>query len=186
MNDEKILELFIARDEQAISATACKYGNYCHTIADRVLQDRQDAEEVVNETWLRAWNTIPPQRPVLLKMYLAKITRNLAFSRYRSRSAAKRGGNGVDVALEELQECISSSVSPESHIEGLELQQAIRCFLDTLPQREQHIFIRRYFFVDEMREIARRYGLTEAHVRKILSRTRQKLKEYLNQEGFTV
>ena len=186
MKDEQIIELYFARDEQAITCTDLKYGRYCFRVADSILCSREDAEEMVNDTWHRTWNSIPPQRPHVLKMYLAKITRNLAFSAYRRRSAGKRGGGEIELALEELDQCIASDSDVESEYQRKELSRAIRNFLDTLSEREQNIFIRRYFFVDETEAIARRYGLKSSNVQKILSRTRQKLRKYLIQEGYTV
>lgn len=186
MKDEKIIDLYFARDEMAITETQMKYGSYCFSVANNILNNREDSEETVSDTWLRAWTTIPPQRPGVLKMYLAKITRNLAFSAYRTRTAAKRGGGEMELALEELDRCLPSRVSVESTVSAKELGRAVRAFLDTLSEREQNIFIRRYFFVEEIEAIAVRYELKTGNVQKILSRTRQKLKRFLIQEGYDV
>ena len=180
MNDEQILDLYFARDEQAVAETDRKYGGYCFTLANSILHSDQDAEETVSDTYLRAWNTIPPKRPGIFKMFLAKITRNLAFSRWRSMNAEKRGGGEMTLVLEELDGCVGDGMDAK------ELAKAIRAFLNTLPAREQDIFLRRYFFVEESGVIAQRYGMKPATVLRTLSRTRQKLKNYLIQEGYTV
>ncbi len=186
MEDEAILDLYFARDEQAVVETDRKYGRYCYTLADSILHDREDAEETVNDTYLKAWHTIPPQRPGIFKMFLAKITRNLAFSRWRQYAAEKRGGGEMELVLEELEGCISAPGGVEDRMNARELAQAIWVFLNTLPAREQDIFLRRYFFVEESEEIAKRYGMKPATVLRTLSRTRMKLKKYLTQEGYAV
>lgn len=183
MSDEQIIELYLARDERAITATDMKYGDYCLQVADRILLDRQDAEEIVSDTWFRAWNTIPPKRPDILRLYLAKIARNLSFSRYRARGAEKRGGGEMILALEELAECVGGS-GPEGPLELRELTASIEALLRTLPERNRHIFIRRYFFLETTTQIGERYGLRESNVLMILTRVRKKLKEHLIKEGY--
>ena len=174
------------KDEQAVVETDRKYGGYCFTLADSILQNPQDAEETVSDTYLRAWNAIPPKRPDILKMFLAKITRNLAFSRWRQYSAEKRGGGEMALVLEELESSIPASGGVEDRIRVQELTRAIRTFLDTLSPREQDIFLRRYFFVEESETIAKRYGMKPATVLRTLSRTREKLKKYLTREGYAI
>ena len=186
MEDEQIIALYFARDEQAVVQTDKKYGPYCYTLANSILNSRQDAEETVSDTYLKAWHAIPPRKPAVLKMFLAKITRNLAFSRWRSLSAQKRGGGEMALVLEELGPCVAARGSVEDSLNGQELVKAIRTFLDTLPPREQDIFLRRYFFVEESEAIARRYGMKPATVQRTLSRTREKLKNYLTREGYAV
>ena len=186
MEDEEILDLYFARDERALAETDRKYGPYCFTLANSILNNPQDAEETVSDTYLKAWHSIPPKRPNILKMFLAKITRNLAFSRWRSCAAQKRGGGELELVLEELSGCIAAPGSVEDRLSGRELAKAIRCFLNTLPRREQDIFLRRYFFVEESGAIAARYGMKPATVLRTLSRTREKLKQYLTQEGYAV
>lgn len=186
MEDEKIIDLFFARDEQAVAETDRKYGPYCFTVAHAVLKNDQDAEEVVSDTYLRAWNAIPPRRPNILRLFLAKITRNLAFTRWRSQSAAKRGGGELELVLEELSECITDGRSIDDRLAFRELSSSIRRFLDTIPQRDQNIFLRRYFYVEETASIARNYGMKPATVQKNLVRTRAKLKDYLQREGYAV
>lgn len=186
MEDEKILDLYFARDEQAVVETDRKYGRYCFTLARSILNSDEDSEETVSDTYLRAWNAIPPKRPSVFKMFLAKITRNLAFSRWRQYTAEKRGGGEMELVLEELEGCIAAPGSVEDRLSGRELANAIRAFLNTLPAREQDIFLRRYFFVEESEKIASRYGMKPATVLRTLSRTRGKLKQYLTQEGYAV
>lgn len=186
MNDEQILDLYFARDEQALVETDRKYGGYCFTLANSILHNDQDAEETVSDTYLKAWNAIPPKRPGIFKMFLAKITRNLAFSRWRAYSAEKRGGGEMELVLEELEGCLAAPGGVEDAMNAKELARTIRAFLDTLPEREQDIFLRRYFFVEESETIARRYGMKPATVLRTLSRTRMKLKRYLLKEGYAV
>ena len=186
MEDTKILDLYFARDEQAVAETASKYGAYCFSLANSILSDKQDAEEAVSDTYWKAWNAIPPQRPAVLKLFLAKITRNLSFSRWRKLTAEKRGGGEMALVLEELSECVAAPGSVEDRMNGKELANAIRSFLNTIPPREQDIFLRRYFFVEESGAIARRYGMKPATVLRTLSRTRSKLKQYLSKEGYGV
>ena len=186
MDDEQILDLYFARDEQALAETDRKYGGYCYSLANGILNSEQDAEETVSDTYLKAWNTIPPHRPGVFKLFLAKITRNLAFSRWRQNTAGKRGGGAMQLVLDELADCICAPVGVEEQYDAKELSRAIRAFLDTLPVREQNIFLRRYFFVEESETIARRYGMKPETVLRTLSRTRTKLKKYLTREGYTV
>lgn len=186
MEDTAIIDLFVARDELAIAETDRKYGNYCYRIAERILNNREDAQETVNDTFLHTWNAIPPERPGFLRQYLGTITRNLAFSRWRCRSADKRGGGEMDLVLEELAYCIPGGERPEQKLDEKELVMTICRFLDTLPRREQDIFLRRYFYVEESDQIAARYGMKRSNVLRILSRTRIKLKTYLTQEGYDI
>lgn len=186
MEDSRILELYRQRDEQAIRETKNAYGGYCFSVANAVLENAWDAEEVVAETWVRAWNSIPPNRPAHLKQYLAKIARNLALNTYLARNAQKRKGDQVAIALEELGECIPSHETAEGHLEAEELKYTISRFLRTQSLREQGIFLRRYFYLEPVERIARYYGLKEANVFQILSRTRRKLKAYLQKEGYAL
>lgn len=186
MEDETILDLYFARNEQAVLETDRKYGRYCYTLANSILNNAQDAEETVSDTYLKVWETIPPKRPNIFKMFLAKITRNLAFSRWRKYTAEKRGGGELELVLGELESCLAAPGSVEDRMNVQELAKTIRSFLDTLPAREQDIFLRRYFFVEESAVIARRYGMKPATVLRTLSRTREKLRNYLTQEGYAV
>ena len=184
MEDNAILDLYFARDEQAIMETDRKYGGYCYSIANRILNSQEDSEETVSDTYWHAWNSIPPQRPNFLKLFLAKVTRNLAFTRWRKQSAAKRGGGETELVLEELAGCIPGTEQVDDQLNVKELARTIRAFLDTLPGRDQDIFLRRYFFVEDADTIAARYGMKRTNVNVILSRTRSKLKTYLTQEGY--
>ena len=184
MTDNQIIALYWQRSETAISETADKYGAYCRTVADHILHSREDSEECVNDTWLRAWNAIPPQRPARLRMFLAKITRNLAFDKYKAQTAGKRGGGEAELILDELGECVSSDSDTESRFLARELEETVNRFVHTLPERDCDLFVRRYFFAEPIDAIAKRYGLSPNHVMVILSRTRQKLKAYLKKEGY--
>ena len=183
MQDEDIINLYFSRDQRAIAETDGKYGRYCHQVAMQILGDPQDAEETVNDTWLRTWNSIPPCRPAALKLYLAKTTRNLAFDRYRSQRAQKRGGGEMEMALEELGDCIGGGQSVEDALNKAELTAAIHSFLQTLPSRHRCIFIRRYFYVESTGQISARYGIGKSNVLMILTRVRKKLKAHLIKEG---
>lgn len=184
MKDSQIVELYWNRDERAIRETSTRYGRYCYAIADNILHDPEDAEECVNDTWMRAWNAMPPQRPGRLRMFLAKITRNLSFDRFQARRAQKRGGGEMPLVLEELEECLPSRDDVEGEVQARELERAVSEFLRVLPERECSVFLRRYFFVETVSQIGRRYGLKEGHVLVILSRTRQKLREFLRKEEY--
>lgn len=184
MTDNEIIQMLEARRESGISALSEQYGAYCRQIAFRLTGRPEDAEEVVNDVWLRAWESIPPQKPISLQHYLAKLTRNLSFDRIRRQKAEKRGGNELPLVLEELENCLPAGETPESSLSAKELGFAINRFLDTQPRRNQDIFLRRYFFAETVAEIASRYHMREDNVRLTLSRTRTKLKAYLKQGGY--
>lgn len=186
VNDAEIIELYFARDEQAIVSTQEKYGKYCYSIALNILFDREDSEECVNDTWMRTWNAIPPQRPNKLQIFLGTITRNLAFDRYKSKRAQKRGGGTMEVALDELSECIPSTDTIENLVVADELEQILHRFLRSLPEKECNVFLRRYWYVEEYQEIANRYRIKLNTVKTILFRVRGKLKAYLEQEGIVI
>ena len=183
MEDNQIIELYWQKNADAISETARKYGAYCFAIAENILHNTEDSEECVNDTWLHAWNVIPPQRPNALRIFLAKITRNLAFNRFNARNAEKRGGGELALVLDELGECLGGA-DTEAAYEAKELRQCIRRFVRSLPEREGNVLVRRYFFADSVADIAKRYGLSENNVMVILSRTRKKLKAHLLKEGY--
>ena len=183
MDDSTIIDLYWARQEQALEETDRKYGNYCWTIAHNILRNRQDTEECVNDTYLKTWNAIPPHRPAIFSSFLGKITRNLSIDRYKAGRTGKRGGGRVLVALEELEECLPASGSVEQALADAELARLIDRFLRRLPEKECCIFLRRYWYVDTIQEVARRYHLSEGTVKSSLHRTRKKLREYLEQEG---
>ena len=184
MEDVSIIELYNQRNEKAIEETSSKYGAYCFAIANNILADAQDSEECVNDTWMKAWNTIPPQRPNSLKLFLAKITRNLSIDKYRRANRLKRGGE-LSVTLEEISTFVPSR-DVNDEIEKKEFSRILNSFLNSLPPRDCNVFIRRYFFVEEIGVIAAKYGLSEGNVFKILSRTRGKLRDHLKKEGYSV
>ena len=184
MKDSQIIELYWNRNPQAISASEAQYGAYCFTVANGILNDPQDSEECVNDTWLRAWNAIPPTRPTVLKAFLAKITRHLSFDRYRAGKSLKRGGGETALVLEELAECIADESDVEGLVNAKELGQTIRQFVAALPEREQNLFVRRYFFSEAVRLIADRFDLSENHVNVTLSRLRKRLRNHLSKEGY--
>lgn len=185
LEDREIIELYWARDERAIAETQIAYAGYCRAVAANILADPQDVEEVLSDTWFKAWNSIPPQKPAYLKLYLAKITRNLSISACRSQSAQKRGGNVMEVALEELGQCASEGAgTPETEVDALMLRDAIQRFLLNQTRKNRMIFVRRYFYLEETAKIARHYGIRESNVLLILSRMRSQLRKYLHQEGY--
>ena len=184
MNDEKIIELFQRRDEQAIRESMIAYGSYCHSVAAGILSDTADAEEAVADTWLAVWDSIPPQCPKYLRLFLGRITRNKALSIWRRNTAKSRGDGQVCIALDELAECVAGNGGPEESVNSKELGQAITAFLEKEPTRRRNVFLRRYFYMEELPTIAKCYNLTESNVRMMLSRTRQKLRNYLQREGY--
>lgn len=184
MTDEEIVDLYWQRSERAIQATEEKYGSYCLTIASHMLADLQDAEESVNDTWLAAWNRIPPTRPQYLRAYLGKLCRSISVSRFRARASQKRGGGEITVALDELSECLQAPETLESQIGLQELTASIQRFLKRCPKRERVIFTARYFYVYPIEDIAKHLGMKAATVRTVLHRTRKKLREDLEKEGF--
>lgn len=182
MEDKKIIELFFERSEDAIRETERKYGAYCHRIAFNILSDELDAQECVNDTYLRAWNAIPPHRPERLSSFLGKITRNVALNRYAHNKALKRSA-GIEAVYEELSELIPDRGN-EADEEGI--AKAINAFLATLPRRTRIIFVQRYWYLCPIKEIAQKSGMTESHVKVTLMRARKKLREFLKKEGITV
>lgn len=184
MEDSEIIALYWQRSPDAVSETDKKYGAYCFAIAENILHNAEDAEECVNDTWLRVWNAMPPQRPNVLRLFLARITRNLAFDRFRARSAEKQGGGEMALVLDELAECLGGGTSTEAAFEAGELREYIQRFVRALPERDGNVMARRYFFAEPVADIAKRYGLSENNVTVILSRTRKKLKAHLLKEGY--
>ena len=184
MEDCAIIALYWDRDEAAIARSQEKYGGYCRTVAGRLLASPQDAEECVSDTWLAAWGSMPPHRPQALRMFFAKLTRRLAFNRYKANTAEKRGGGQLPQVLEELSECVAGSEDVQQQVEDRELGRLVRDFVHALPQRERDLFLRRYFFAEPVKEIALRYGITANHASVILRRARGKLRAELEKEGY--
>lgn len=186
MDDEEILDLYWNRNECAITETKNKYRGYLTTIAYNILSSIEDTEECVSDTFLQAWNAIPPARPDSLKLYLGKITRNLSLSRLRQRSREKRGGGQADLALDELLDCVENNQDPFSALEEKRLSEAISCFLKNLSPEKRNIFVLRYWYLYSIREISQQTGTREGKIKTILFRTRRMLREYLEKEGFTL
>ena len=186
MEDVRIIELYWRRDESAITATQAKYGAFCRSIAWQILQDREDAAECENDTYLRAWESMPPDEPRRLSAYLGAITRRLSLDRWRQYHADRRGGGQVALSLEELGECIPDGYPVEQQIESAETGKLVNRFLQALPQVECDVFLRRYWFMDSVEQIAKRYGFSVSKVKMMLKRTRDKLRETLEKEGVCV
>lgn len=186
MDEKEIIELYWVRSERAIEETARRYGRFCHSIAYNILSNREDSEECVNDTYLHTWNAIPPRRPGKLSAFVGKITRNLALKKYEAYNAAKRGGGQVPLALEELAECIPDPDCVERRMEDWMLTEALGRFLESLSPETRRIFLRRYWKLDTVNEIAREFGISESKVKMSLLRTRGKLRSYLEQEGIAL
>lgn len=183
MEDKQIVELYWVRSETAISETAKKYGRYCHYIAYQILHNDEDAKEVVNDTYLKTWNTIPPGCPDPLKPYVGTISRQLALDVYKGQHAQKRSGQ-VPLVLDELSECIPDNDSGADIGESVALSDALNRFMWNLPQRTRNIFVRRYFYMSSVAEIAKDFSMKESNVTMHLLRTRKKLEQFLRKEGF--
>lgn len=184
MDDIEILDLFRSRKEEALAQTEIKYGNYCLSVANRILGSISDAEECVNDTLLQAWNAIPPAEPTVLRIYLAKITRRLAINRYHAARTQKRGGGEVEAVLDELAECVGQRMTPEDEQIAKDLSDFIRGFVRGLPDTERSIFLRRYFYAEPVKTIAERLGWSPTRVSVTLARTRKKLRAALIKEGY--
>ncbi len=184
MQDEMIVEMYWKRDENALRETERKYGRYLSKIAYNILSDWENSREIVNDTYLKAWNSMPTQRPKNLASYLGKIARQLSIDVFRTRNRQKRRASEYAVSLSELEECVSSDETTEQIVESKLLAEAIGRYLRILPAQTRNVFIGRYFYADPIREIAGYYGFSEAKVKSLLYRTRQGLKAYLEKEGF--
>ena len=184
MRDEEILDLYFRRDERAIAETDNKYGNYCEKIAGNILESDLDVEECVDDTYMKAWNKIPPTRPRVFKAFLAKITRELAFDRYRCMTSKKRGNGVMEEVLEELEACIPDHCNVEDSILGTELATIVRDFLNSLPEKEAYIFLSRYFYAEDLLSISKKFGISKNNVSVILNRLRGKLRTKLVKEGY--
>ena len=183
MEDRKIVDLYWQRDENAIPETAAKFGGYCRTIAYNILADAEDAEECLNDTWLRAWNTMPTNRPNKLAPYLGKLSRWISLTRLREKTSLKRGGGETELVLDELAEAADSGADVEKAVELKELNAALRRFLKNLGETERQVFLARYWFIASIAEIAEKFGFSESKVTSMLHRTRKKLLAYLKEEG---
>ena len=184
MEDNRIVELYLERSETAIAETQKKYGKYCHYIAYNILNSNSDAEECVNDTYLKVWDSIPPEKPKLFKSFIGRIARNLALDRYDREHALKRRAN-TDLALEEIGECVPDGDGREMSDE-IALRDAINGFLESLPEETRIIFMRRYWYLSPVGHIAGDLGLSVSNVKVILMRTRKKFKAYLEKEGLSL
>lgn len=183
MEDKAILELFWARSEDAIVETEHKYGRYCHYIAFNILNSHEDSEECVNDTCLKAWQIIPPQRPNRLATFLGKITRNLALDRYKFNNRDKRGGSQLPLVFEELEAFIGASDPEQYMVDEMVLTDCINRFLGSLPTEKRILFMRRYWHFSSIKDIARDFSISEGKVKMTLLRTRNELKQFLEKEG---
>ena len=186
MNDNEIISLYLERSEQAIRETDRKYGKYCRTVAQNILQNKEDSEECVSDTYLKVWQTVPPQIPRSLTAYLGCIVRHLALGLYEKRRTEKRGGGETAVALHDLAECLPAGKDTETAMEEKELSAHLDHFLTTLPAKTRTIFLRRYWYLSPIKEIAREIHMSEGSVRTTLCRTRAALKTYLEKEGLSI
>ena len=184
MEDNQIVELYWQRSEDAIPETAEKYGKYLHSISYRVLSDTEDAEECVNDSYVDAWNAMPPHRPSILSTFLGKITRRISIDRWRKKNAEKRGGGEITLALDELEECVSGEGSVEDEAERRELTTMIDRFLLAIPDTERRVFLCRYWYLEPVPVIAKRFAFSESKVTSMLHRTRGKLRTLLEKEGY--
>ena len=184
MDDNGIIQLYWDRNDQAISATSEKYGHYCKAIAKNILNNEEDAEECVNDTYLNAWNSMPTHWPEQLATFLGKITRNLSFNKYKRDHAEKRGGGEITFVLDKLTDCVSDVDTVEQTIDRQELSKDINSFVKSLPIEKRNIFVRRYWYADSISDIASDYGMLQGTVSKTLERTRKQLKAYLTERGF--
>ena len=183
MEDEKIIELYWNRNENAISETSKKYGNYLYKIAFNILSDNEDSEESVNDTYMNAWNEIPPTRPNILSAFLGKITRYISLNKYRAKKANKRGGEEIDVAFEEIEECVPTKNDIYDEIETKELAKTISDYLKQLPKTERKVFICRYYYLDSLSDISENFGFSQSKIASMLHRTRKKILSHLEKEG---
>lgn len=186
MEDSRIIQLYWDRDESAIAATSEKYGAYCRSIALGILGSGEDAEECLSDTWLGAWNSIPPHRPSVLRTFLGKITRNLSFNKYKRDRAEKRGGGEMSAVLDELKECVGGTSDVEQELNRRELIGEINRFLGTLSAVKRNIFVSRYWYADSVSAIAKRLGMSETNVSVTLNRLRKQLRTHLAERGYEI
>ena len=186
LSDDEIVDLYWARDEKAIDATDKKYGKYLYTIAYNIVHDDMDCEECLNDTYLGTWNRIPPTRPTVFHVFLSKIMRNIAIDRYRQNTAAKRVPSELIVSLDELNDCIADNPSIEEEYAVSEIARVMNAYLESLSEREQLVFVCRYYYSDYIADIARMLRVSESTVRRELEKIRMGLKEDLRKEGIEV
>ena len=181
MEDRDIVDLYFQRDEQAISLTSSKYQRYCMQIAMNILENREDSEECVNDAYLAAWNSIPPNRPERLSAYLGKLTRNLSLNRLKSMKASKRGGGEFALSLDELEDCVAENIDDTE-----QLGKYISEFLFSQPKDVRQVFVRRYFYSDSIADISKLFGMSESRIKSMLHRTRQRLQSFLAERDINI
>lgn len=186
MDDNLIIDLYFARDESAITETDKKYGNYLSAVSYNILSSSEDAKECVNDTYFKAWNAIPPHSPKKLKCFLAKITRNLSLNVVNKKNTFKRGEGRLTEALDELEECIPASRSIEDEIDEKSLSEFLNKFLFSLSKKTRIVFVKKYWYLDSIKDISASTGLAESNIKSILLRTRKKLRKALEQEGIVL
>lgn len=186
MEDNNIVDLYWKRSEMAITETASKYGRYCNTIAFNILHNKEDAEECVNDTYLKVWGVIPTLRPQRFSAFIGKITRNLSIHRYEYYKAKKRDYEETTITIEELQDCIPNSDNVEGIIDDMMLTEIINRFLSGLSMEKRKIFMRRYRYLSSIKEIASDYQMSESKVKMLLLRVRKELQKLLEQEGIAL
>ena len=184
MEDKEIIDLYFARAESAIAKTRDKYSRYIKKIAYNVLRVAEEAEECENDTYFKAWNTIPPERPAIFSVYLGRISRNLALDMWRSNHADKRGNGEVPALIDELEECLEGDEMPENKALNDELTEILNSFLGKIKENDRNFFVRRYFYGETVSEVAKFYKSSESRVKMSLKRTRDKLRERLEREGY--
>ena len=186
MDDDKIIDLYWERDEDALVESERRYGRYCSSIALRILNNMESSEECVNDTWLHAWNAMPPQKPDVLRIFLGSITRNLSLNRVRDLSREKRGGGQAVLALDELADCVSDTETPDRVLEDQEITKIINKWLSSLKKEERVAFIRRYWFCDSLSEVSTLMGWSESKTNSLLRRLRIRLKNHMIMEEITL
>lgn len=186
MDDSMIVDLYFARSEEAITETDKKYGKYCQYIAFNILKSSEDAEECVNDTYMRAWNAIPPHKPVQLSTFLGKITRNLSLNRYKAMHTQKRGAGQVEAALSELEECIGVHSKVEVLADEMALVEIINGFLADQPKLNRVVFVKRYWYLTSVKDISQDFNMNENRVASMLFRMRKELKHRLESEGIAI
>ena len=186
MEDLQIIELFFKRSEEAINALNEKFGRYCSSIARSILGNAADSEECVNDALLHVWNSIPPKRPDSLKAFVGRITRNLALDAYDKRTSQKRGGGQIPLVLDELTEVVGKNADPSELMEAEELNELINNFLAALPAEKRVIFMKRYWYLNSVRDIAIDQGMSEANVKTTLFRIREQLRDELRKNDISI
>ncbi|MBR6987695.1 MAG: sigma-70 family RNA polymerase sigma factor [Clostridiales bacterium] len=184
MEDENIIRLYWDRDETAIEETSKKYGKYCFSIANNILCSREDSEECVNDTYVKVWDSIPPKRPSIFSAFIGKITRNISLNRYKLNNAEKRGGSNMYIVLDEIGEIVSGQPGPEEEAVMSDMTAAVNEFLAALPAEKRIMFVRRYWYADDVKSIALRMGTSENNISVSVRRIRNNLRDYLIERGF--